>query len=154
MMTPNVRLKMAMTAAGFDTPTEVAKRFRDINQNTIISHLNGNRAVSKKAAEKYARLFHCTAGWILYGEGAPPGELPAGSELWKDRIKQATANAVNSGVDPKEVVDALLDVINTIRSIAERQPERIPLAKEVVQRAREQSRNQKSSGTKGTGEPH
>lgn len=147
MMTPNVRLKMAMNAAGFETPTEVARRFRDINQNTIISHLNGNRAVSKKAAEKYARLFHCTAGWILYGEGQAPGETPTGSELWKDRIRQATANAVNSGVDAKDVVDALLDVINTIRSISEHHPERIPLAKEVVQRAREQSRSRRTPGT-------
>lgn len=64
---PKDRLKRARAAAGFDTPTDAANAFpRDINKNTLISHENGNRAISKKAAAKYAELFGVTAGWILF----------------------------------------------------------------------------------------
>lgn len=152
MVTPNVRLLTAMKSKGFPTPTEFANRFREVNQNTIISHTNGNRDISKKAAEKYARLLGCTAGWILYGEGPAPevSTEPGGDGIWKGRINTAVAEAVRSGVDIQDVVDALLDAISTIRLISERQPDRIALAKEVVRRAREQSHNPRTSGKEDT----
>lgn len=140
-----------MESVGIKTPTEAADRFREINKNTITSNLNGNRPVSKKAASTYARLFGCTAGWILYGEGPAPGAIPKETENWINRIKLAATEAVISGVDSNDVVNALLDVIATIRQISEQQPDRIPLAKEVVQRAREQSRNRKTSDTEDNG---
>ncbi|WP_271024924.1 hypothetical protein [Rhizobium sp. RCAM05973] len=143
-----------MASAGFETPTEAAKRFRDINVNTIISHVNGNRAISKKAAEKYAKLFGCTAGWILYGEGTAPGARPPETEAWLERIKHAATEAVISGVDSNDVVNALLDVINTIRQIAEHHPERLPIAKGVLERAAEQSRIRRISDKEDNGEQH
>lgn len=68
MNKPKDRLQEARAAAGFDSPTEAALAFpRDINKNTLISHENGNRDLSRKAAEKYAKLFGVDAGWLLYG---------------------------------------------------------------------------------------
>lgn len=64
------RLRQAMLDAGYKTPAEAARAFREINQNTLTSHLNGNRPISRKAAEKYARLFGSRAGWILFDEDA------------------------------------------------------------------------------------
>lgn len=66
---PKDRLKRARTSAGYDSPSEAARAFpRDVNKNTLISHENGNRAISRKAAQKYAELFGVTPGWILYGK--------------------------------------------------------------------------------------
>lgn len=67
---PRHRLQKARQAAGYDSPTEAANAIRSINKNTLISHENGNRAISRKAAETYAQLFDVQAGWLLYGENA------------------------------------------------------------------------------------
>lgn len=68
MQKPKDRLQLARKAAGYENPTEAARAHsRDINQNTLISHENGNRDISRKAAEKYASIFGVDAGWILYG---------------------------------------------------------------------------------------
>lgn len=61
---PKDRLQQARKDAGFETPTDAARAFRDINQNTLISHENGNRPLSRKAAEKYATAFGVEAGWL------------------------------------------------------------------------------------------
>lgn len=69
MESPKDRLKQARIAAGFPTPTSVAEAFpREVNVNTIISNENGNRAISKAYANKYAKIFNVKAGWLLYGE--------------------------------------------------------------------------------------
>lgn len=84
MEQPKDRLKRARASAGFDSPTDAANAFpRDINKNTLISHENGNRPISRKAAEKYGELFGVKAGWILFNEDQGPdaGEKPAVSEL-------------------------------------------------------------------------
>ncbi|MBY3073430.1 helix-turn-helix transcriptional regulator [Rhizobium laguerreae] len=68
MKKPRDRLQEARASAGYDSPTAAASAFpRDINKNTLISHENGNRELSRKAAEKYAKLFNVDAGWLLYG---------------------------------------------------------------------------------------
>jgi SOS-response transcriptional repressor LexA len=66
---PRHRLQEARANAGFSSPSEAARTFpREINKNTLISHENGNRPISRKAAEKYGHLFGVEAGWILFGE--------------------------------------------------------------------------------------
>lgn len=65
---PKHRLQEARRSAGYETPSDAARAFRDINLNTIISHENGNRAISRKAAQRYAAAFNVEAGWILYGD--------------------------------------------------------------------------------------
>ncbi len=78
MTEPKTRLREARATAGFASPTDAANAFpRDINKNTLISHENGNRPISRKAAEKYGELFGTKAGWILFGEnGADDGSTP------------------------------------------------------------------------------
>jgi len=71
-MEPKDRLKLAREKAGFANPTDAAKAHRELNKNTLISNENGNRDISRKAAEKYALVFGVDAGWILYGEGKGP----------------------------------------------------------------------------------
>ncbi|MBB3411256.1 hypothetical protein FHT87_005209 [Rhizobium sp. BK316] len=154
MTAPNVRLQMAMEAAGVKKPADAARKFREINQNTITSHANGNKPLTKKAATMYARLFRCSASWLLFGEGQPPGGQPPKTEEWLDRIKTTATEAVMSGADSNEVVNALLDVISTIRQIAEQKPELLPEAKEVVRRAAAQSRTRKNDGKENNGERH
>lgn len=86
MEMPKDRLKRARAAAGFESPTEAAAAFpRDINKNTLISHENGNRPISKKAAEKYGELFGVAAGWILFNDGEDDG-TSAASEVALSRV--------------------------------------------------------------------
>ncbi len=84
---PKDRLKRARAAAGFETPTDAANAFpREINKNTLISNENGNRPISRKAAEKYGELFGVKAGWILFGDGQEGETAPAVTELTLSRI--------------------------------------------------------------------
>lgn len=64
-------MQKARAAAGYDSPTAAAKAIRAINKHTLTSHENGNRALSRKAAENYARFFDVDAGWLLYGDSNP-----------------------------------------------------------------------------------
>lgn len=72
MELPRHRLQKARSEAGYATPTDAANALRSINKNTLISHENGNREISRKAAEKYGAAFGVGAGWILYGEQGEP----------------------------------------------------------------------------------
>lgn len=74
MEEPKHRLQKARAAAGFSGPAEAARAFarQKLNQNTLTSHENGNRDISRKAAEKYADLFGVSAGWILFGDSGDP----------------------------------------------------------------------------------
>jgi SOS-response transcriptional repressor LexA len=65
---PKHRLQEARANAGFESPSDAARAFREINQNTLISHENGNRKISKGAAERYGKAFGVEPGWILFGE--------------------------------------------------------------------------------------
>lgn len=86
---PKHRLQRARKAAGFDTPSEAARAHREINQNTLISHENGNRAISKKAAEKYGRLFGIDPGELLFrANGKKPG---AGEVLSIPQVSMVSA---------------------------------------------------------------
>ncbi|MGT2468454.1 hypothetical protein ACVOMV_32385 [Mesorhizobium atlanticum] len=53
--------------AGYASPSDAARALREINKNTLISHARtGNRPLSRKAAEKYGRLFGVDPGWLLF----------------------------------------------------------------------------------------
>lgn len=67
MEEPKDRLKQARAAAGYESPTDAANKLK-LNRNTLTSHENGNRPLSRKAAFQYADLFNVSAGWLLYGE--------------------------------------------------------------------------------------
>lgn len=73
MTEPFERLRELRIKAGFATAVEVAERF-GWNVNTYRSHENGIRALTLRAAEKYAAGFKVSATWLLTGEGdqAPP----------------------------------------------------------------------------------
>jgi phage repressor protein C with HTH and peptisase S24 domain len=66
-MTPNERLKLARTEAGFGTATEAAEAL-GISRATYIGHENGLRGFRAEAAEKYGRRFGVRAGWLMTGE--------------------------------------------------------------------------------------
>lgn len=84
---PRYRLQEARAKAGFSSPSEAARAFpRDINKNTLISHENGNRAISKKAAEKYGELFGVTAGWILFSTSDDDAGADTPSEVSLSRV--------------------------------------------------------------------
>lgn len=65
---PKHRLQEARSNAGFESPTDAARAIRAINKNTLISHENGNRPISRQAAAKYGSAFGVEAGWILFGD--------------------------------------------------------------------------------------
>ncbi|MDX8466053.1 S24 family peptidase [Mesorhizobium sp. VK23B] len=69
MMDSRHRLQQARARAGYASPSDAARALRDINKNTLISHENGNRPLSRKAAEKYGRLFNVDPGWLLFDGG-------------------------------------------------------------------------------------
>lgn len=74
---PKDRLRQARENAGYGSPTEAAREHsREMNQNTLISHENGNRDISRKAAIKYGRVFGVDPGWILYGDQSSPEKMP------------------------------------------------------------------------------
>lgn len=99
--TPKDRLRQARIAAGFATPSDAARAIREINKNTLISNENGNRAISRKAAERYGQFFDVPAGWILYGEEGHEARtdysIPVLSMVSAGRLKN------REGVTPSDI---------------------------------------------------
>jgi hypothetical protein len=96
---PKHRLQKARADAGFKSPAEAARAIREINQHTLTSHENGNRPISKRAAEQYASVFGVRAGWLLFGEGGEP-QTPL------DRLRQVLAKAASK---PPELQERIID---------------------------------------------
>jgi SOS-response transcriptional repressor LexA len=78
-MTPDARLREIRKARGFATAAEAA-RFFAWNENSYKSHESGIRAISKKAAAKYASAFHVAVGWLLFGEGPVANDVKSVSK--------------------------------------------------------------------------
>lgn len=105
MEKPNDRLVRARLRAGLKTPTEAARKFsREINRNTITSHENGNRPISRKAAERYGRLFDVEPGWLLFGGDEPLGLPEVKAQEWKEPLREAAMKALQDGADGLEVI--------------------------------------------------
>jgi len=64
------RLRKVRIQKGFSTSSDAARAY-GWNQNTYISHENGNRGLSPKSAERYARAYGVGVGWLLTGENPP-----------------------------------------------------------------------------------
>lgn len=68
------RLEKARISRGFTSAADAARYF-GWSYDTYIQHENGTRGIVR-AAQRYAKAFRVTPGWLLTGEGAGPGELP------------------------------------------------------------------------------
>ena len=60
------RLKVARTAAGYDTIAGAARAFGFHKQN-LADHEAGRRGIDPEMAERYARAFRVDTAWILLG---------------------------------------------------------------------------------------
>lgn len=111
MEEPRHRLQKARLAAGFESATDAARAHKGlIGKDLLISNENGNRDISRKAAEKYAKAFGVSAGWILYGEAEKredvviPVPTPGKQEKMKSDAKQnLRAALIAYGVDSKQL---------------------------------------------------
>lgn len=86
---PRHRLIQAREKAGFASPSEAARAHRSINVNSLISNENGNRDISRKAAEKYGAAFGVDPGWILFGNNAPEKANDDDWASWEKRLRDA-----------------------------------------------------------------
>lgn len=66
-ISPGERLKATRIGLGFATAADAARRF-GWNRYTYSNHENENSELSRKAAEKYARKFKVSPGYLLWGE--------------------------------------------------------------------------------------
>ncbi|RWO57279.1 hypothetical protein [Mesorhizobium sp.] len=85
------RLMQAIREAGYETPTDAwraNKHKLGIGQDLIISNTNGNRKISVKTAEKYARVFGHSPGWYLYGDKGESATTSGASNPAPDMVSQ------------------------------------------------------------------
>lgn len=68
MTEPHDRLKAARERAGYADATSAAKAFA-WNPTTYRAHENGTRGLKTGVAQKYAKAFRVSAGWIMTGDG-------------------------------------------------------------------------------------
>lgn len=71
MTTPAERLKSARHAAGYGSAAQAAEGL-GVPLATYQQHENGIRGFPAGRAERYARFFHVTPEWLLYGRGEEP----------------------------------------------------------------------------------
>ena len=111
MEAPAERLKQARKAAGLDNPSDAARATK-MNVNTWISNENGNRPISRKMAEKYAKALGCSAGWLLYGNE----EKPDYTETLVPHVSWVSAGKLmaQEGVTPTDI-DRYVPVANLPR---------------------------------------
>lgn len=86
--------------AGFKTASEAARAVRGLNKNTLISNENGNRPISRKMAEEYAKAFNVDPGWLLFGEN----ELMADVNVPLLSMVSAGNLRAQQGVEEHEII--------------------------------------------------
>jgi len=126
-MEPKDRLKVARHAAGFERPTDAARAHKEINQNTLISHENGNRPLSKKAAATYAELFGVDAGWLLYGENENSPSFPK-SKMGMIEGEQQILETIRriKGLNDQDVLVVMSVIMNALHVNADAQSQTQP----------------------------
>lgn len=83
------RLRQARKRAGFETAAAALRRFPSWVGSTYRSHENGQTPVPPEDANRYAKAFRVSPGWILTGEGPMEaqnlvklmGRIGAGAEI-------------------------------------------------------------------------
>jgi SOS-response transcriptional repressor LexA len=92
-MDKHQRLRHARIKAGYESAAAAA-RAMNIPQATLTSHENTTRSFDEQDAQRYARFFHTSPEWLLFGKGpdhidaplqlAVVGEVRAGAWLEVD----------------------------------------------------------------------
>lgn len=95
---PAKRLEQARVAKKFKTMKDAAN-FHGWSYETYQQHEKGTRGIGR-AAEKYARAYDVSAGWLLTGEGSGPGDRRSLDEMVKDA--------------PEETRDAIYDFVKRL----------------------------------------
>lgn len=103
--TPADRLTNARIASGFKTRMDVINA-TGWKYPTVAAHENGTRPLTRDFAEKYAKKYGVTAGWLLYGEASKIDELP-------EPVQHLIQHALQS---PPEVVQAALAMFRSFAS--------------------------------------
>jgi phage repressor protein C with HTH and peptisase S24 domain len=83
MSTPIDRLRQAMRQRQVLSGAELARRSGQ-NDVTVRSHLNGTRAISRKAAEAYCKALRIDPAWLLYGTGGDLSQIDADQQAGPD----------------------------------------------------------------------
>jgi hypothetical protein len=154
MKEPRHRLVEARQAKGFETASDAWRANKQLlGKDLLISNENGNRPISRKAAEKYAKAFDVDAGWILFGEGRGPNQ----PEEWKESLDLAVEKARTSGASDVEIFLRLhalapVDLLGTLSQILAKNPNDLQLLAEKVEEAVSRQRNP-GGGRKGRTEP-
>lgn len=76
MESPAERLRFARERAGYAS-AKAAAAAMGVSSATYIQHENATRGLPANRAERYARFFHTTPEWLLYGRGPAPENAPA-----------------------------------------------------------------------------
>lgn len=71
MTTAAERLRAAREAAGYETAKSAAEAL-GASVATYLQQENGTRGFPASRAQRYARFFHTTPEWLLYGRGSEP----------------------------------------------------------------------------------
>lgn len=130
MDAPKDRLQKARNDAGYESPSAAAAALR-INKHTLISHENGNRAISRKAAEKYGELFKVDPGWLLFGElGEPSGLIDDIEEVisFLKRVNWSSPHYLETVIGVVEIGIKTPDKSKPVVDHAESSPQKIPHA--------------------------
>lgn len=74
------RLRRARAEAGYETAKQAAEAM-GVSVPTYTQHENGTRGVPAGRAARYARFFHTTPEWLLYGRRVTSAYGPAPAEM-------------------------------------------------------------------------
>ena len=89
---PAKRLEQARIARGYGDARQAADAF-GWNYHTYAQHENGTRGIHR-AADRYARAYGVSTGWLLTGEGAGPKGTGTEEAEWQRLLRRAIASFV------------------------------------------------------------